>query len=171
MTKSRVFDIVKAEILVRGMNCFQIHQLVLILWSFVSVKKHDRGLISENEGKLCTSYVKNFDNGDLCQIIWSLAKAEWKGSKFFDIVEAEVFDLRTSQLTTEEKCMPMRGLIEAKRGSKRLYELLVNSFSASNFRNLIQIQILECLWCLYMSGVEAQTLFDALEKELLTKRN
>lgn len=171
MTKSRVFDIVKAEILVRGINAFQIHELVLILWSFVSVKKHDQVLISEVEGKLCTSDVKNFDNGDLCQIIWSLAKAEWKESKLFDIIEAEVFARGTSQLTTEEKCMLMRGLIEAKRGSKRLYKFMVNSFSASDFRNLHKGQILECLWCLYMSGVEAQTLFDALEKELLTKRN
>ena len=135
------------------------------------LKKHDRGLISEIEGKLCTSNVKKFDNGVLYQIIWSLATAEWKGSKFFDIVEAEVFDRGTSELTTEEKLMPMRVLIEAKRRSKRLYELLVNSFSASNFRNRHEGQILECRWCLYKSGVEAQTLFDALEKELLTKRN
>lgn len=171
MAEAKVFDVVQAEIFRRGVDEFQTHELLVILWSFVSVRRHGERLIAEIEGKLCTSDVKKFDNGDLCQIVWSLAKAGWNESKLFDAVEAEITQRGTSQLTIKEKCMIMRGFLEAKRGRTQLYELLVDSFSTCNLGNLHEGQILECLWCLYMSGVEVQGLFETFEKELLSKGN
>lgn len=171
MAEARVFDVVKAEIFRRGVDEFQTHELVVILWSFVSVQRHNERLIADIEGKLCTTDVKKFDNGDLCQIVWSLAKAGWHDSKLFDAVEAEVIQRGTSQLSIKEKCMIIRSFLEAKRGRTQLYELLVVSFSTCNLGNLHEGQILECLRCLFMSGVEVQGLFETFEKELLSKGN
>ena len=68
-------------------------------------------------------------------------------------------------------CIRDRSFLEAKRGRTQLYELLVDSFSTCNLDNLHEGQILECLRCLFMSGVEVQGLFETFEKELLSKGN
>ena len=65
--------------------------------------------------------------------------------------------------------MLMRGFLEAKRGSKDFFKLLLSSFSANDFSNLTQVDICNFAWCLSKASVEAGTLFDALECEILSK--
>lgn len=169
VTRAEVFDLVKQEVLNRTVHKFQIHELVLILWSFVSAQRHDEKLVTEIESKLYLTDAKTFDSGDLCQIAWSLGRAGKSDSKLFYVIQAEVFQRGVSEFTTKQKCMLMRGFIEAKRGRKEFYELLVDSFSVNDLCNLHGSQICECLWCLSKAGVEAEDLFDALEREILTK--
>ena len=171
VTKAKVFDLVRKEVFNRGVHKFQFHELVLILFSFVSAQRHGDKLVTEIEGQMCSSDVKQFDNGDLCQVAWSLGRAGKSDSMLFDVIETELFQRGISDFTTKGKCMLMRGFIEAKRGSKEFYELLVGSFSKSDFSDLRGSEICECVWCFYKAGVEAGTMlvFDALEKEILAK--
>ena len=170
VTKAKVFDLVRKELFFRGVHKFQIHELVLILFSFVSAQRHDGKLVDKIEGELCLRDLELFDNGLLCQVAWSLGRAGKSDGKLFDVIEAEVFRRGECEFTMLQKYMLMWGFIAAERGSKEFYELLVGSISASELCNLHGREICECVWCFYKAGVEAGTLFDALEKEILSKQ-
>ena len=167
MNKAKVFDLVKKEVFNRSVDKFQTHELVLILWSFVSAQRHNDTFVAEIEGELCSRDIEQFNNGLLRQVAWSLGRAGKSDSKMFDEIEAEVFQRGECQFACLQKFMLMRGFIEAKRGSQEFYKLLVQSFSPDDFCNLDRRQIYECVWCLSEAGVEAGTLFEALEKEVL----
>ena len=169
VTKAKVFDLVKKEIFKRTVHKFQSHELLLILWSFVSARRHDHQLVAEIESELYLRGVNHFRNGDLCQVAWSLGRARKSDSKLFDLIEGEVFQRGVGEFTMKEKRMLMRGFIEAKRGSKELYELLVSSFLAKDFCGLHGSQIYECVWCFSRAGVKAEAQFHALEKEIVIK--
>ena len=169
MQQAKVFDLVKSEVFNRGVQKFQTHELVLILWSFASAQRHDEKFVAAIEGELCLRDVEHFDNGRLCQVAWSLGRVGKSDSKLFDTIEAQVLRRGTREFSMKENCMLMRGFIEAQRGSGGFYELLVSSFSINDFSNLHRNEFSECAWCFSESGVEAGTLFDALEKEILTK--
>lgn len=170
-TKANVFDLVEDEVFNRGAYMFEIHELVLILFSFVSAQRHDDLLVAEIESELCLRDVKQFTKGDLCQVAWSLGRAGKSDSNLFDIIEAQVLERGTHELPAEEShlLMLMRGFIEAKRGTKRLFEFLTRSFSETGFRNLRESGICECVWCFSNAGIEAKPLFDSLEKEILNQ--
>ena len=74
-----------------------------------------------------------------------------------------------NEFTAKQKRMLMRGFIQSKNGSKDFFELLLSSFSASDFTNLTQASICDFSWCLSKAKVEAGALFDALEYEILSK--
>ena len=169
MQQARVFDLVKSEVFNRGVQKFQTHELVLILWSFASAQRHDEKFVAAIEGELCLRDVEHFDSGRLCQVAWSLGRAGKSDSKLFDTIEAQVLQRGAREFSMKENCMLTRGFIEAQRGSREFYELLVSSFSTNDFSNLHRNEFSECAWCFSESGVEAGTLFDALEKEILTK--
>ena len=169
MRKAKVFDLVKKEVLDRGLCKFRAHRLVMILWSFVYAKRHDDILVTEVDGELCLRDIKQFSNGNLCQAAWSLGRAGWSNSKLYNIIEAEVFQRGLSEFTAKEKRMLMRGFLEAKNGSVDFFKLLIGSFSANDFSNLTQVEICDFSWCLSKAPVEAEALFDALEREILSK--
>ena len=167
--KAKAFDLVKKEIFDRGLCKFSAHELVLILWSFVSAEKHDDILLSEIDGELCFRDLKQLSNANLCQVVWSVGRVGWLDSKLFDVIEAEVVQRGPSEFSSKQKRTLMRGFLEAKRGSKDFFTLLLNSFSATDFSNLTHATICEFSWCLSKARVEAGTLFDALEYEILSK--
>ena len=167
--EAKVFDLVKKEALSHGVHKFKSHELVLILLSFVSAQRHDDMLVAEIQAELCLRDVKQFRNGHLCQVAWSLGRAEKSDSKMFDVIEAEVFQRGVSEFSMKQKRMVMRGFIDANRGSNKFYELLVRSFSPNDLFNLNRVAICECVWCFANAAVEAGELFDALEKEILSK--
>ena len=169
LKRAKVFDLVEMEILDRGVNKIECHDLVLTLWSFVSAKRHDGILIAKIEGELCSRDRKEFDNVHLGQVAWSLGRAGWSDSKLFEIIEAEVFQRGPSEFIAKEKCMLMRGFLEAKRGSKEFFELVLSSFSAGDFHSLRNVDFCEFVGCFSKADVEAGSLFDALEREILTK--
>ena len=113
--------------------------------------------------------VKQLENSRLCQVVWCLGKARKLDSKFFDVIEMEVAKRGVLKFTVNEKLMLIRGFIEAKKGSKEFYELLVSSFSTEDFCNLNSGTMCECAWCFHKAGIDAGAQFDALEKEILTK--
>ena len=169
LTKAKVFELVKKEVLKRSVHKFQSHELLLILWSFVSARRHDNQLVAHIERELCSRKITDVTNGDLSQVAWSLGRAHKSDSELFDIIEREAFNRGVREFTMKEKRMLMRGFIEAKRGSKEFYRLLVSSFSASDFNNLHGGQLCECVWCFSRAGVESDTQLQALEKEILIK--
>ena len=153
----------------RTVHVFQEYELVLILWSFVSARRHDEKLFADIDSKLNLSSAEKFDIGDLCQIAWCLGRAGKSDSKLFDAIELEVFRRGASEFTLNEKLMLMRGFIEAKRGSKEFFERLVDTFSANELSNLKRGQICECLWCFTKAGVTVAGPLDALETEILSR--
>lgn len=169
-TKAKVFDFVKKEVLKRGPHVFQNHELVHILRAFVSAQRHDDRLVAEIERELCLKDVKQYDTGQLCQIAWSLGRARNYGSKMFDAIEAESLHRGVTVFSLKQKCMLMRGFIEAKRGTTKFCESLVNSFSTDDLHKLNREGICESAWCFSNAGVPVESLFRALEEEILAKR-
>ena len=94
---------------------FQVHQLVLILYSFVFAQRHDNGLVDEIESELLTRDVEQFGNEKLCQVAWSLGRARKSDSKMFDVIEEGVFQRGLHQFSKSEKFLLLRGYVEAKR--------------------------------------------------------
>jgi hypothetical protein len=84
-------------------------------------------------------------------------------------------DIWLDQFSKSEKFMLLQGYVEAKRGSKQLYEGLQVSFLKSSFSDLTATNICGLAWC--FSEAENNTgplintgqLFDTLEREILTK--
>ena len=167
--KAKVFDLVKKKVLGRGLCKFQVHELVLILWSFVYAERHDDILVTEIVGELCLRDIKQFSNGNLCQVAWSLGRAGCSDSKLYNVIETEVFQRGPSEFTAKEKRVLMRGFLKAKNGSEEFFKLLLGSFSANDFSNLTPAAICDFTWCLSKAPVDAEALFDALECEILSK--
>lgn len=167
--KGQIFHLAKKEVSSRGVHKFMIHELVLMLYSFVSDLGHDIKLVSEIERELCSRDVKQFCNHHLCQAAWALGQARRWESKLFDAIETEVLQRGVQELTMKNKCMLLRGFLEAKRGSREFFDLLVSSFSANDFSNLNRVAICEVAWCLSNVVADVESLFDVLEKEILTK--
>ena len=171
ITSAKVFDLVKDEVFNRGVCRFQFHELVLILHSFVSARRQDNKLVKEIESELLTRDVKQFCNGHLCQVAWSLGRARMSDSKMFNVIEAEVFQRGLHQFSRVQKFMLLRGNIEAKRGSRKFYESLQSSLLTNDFSDLTARDIYDFAWCFSEAGVNTGPLFDALEKEILSKGN
>ena len=172
VTKAKVFEVVEKEVFTRGVHTFKIHELVLILFSFVSAQRQTDMLVAEIERELCSKDAKQFSKGDLRQIAWSLGRAGKSNSKLFDAIETEVLQRGMYDLPSKENnmLMLMRGFIEAKRGSKPLYEFLARFFATTDFRNLDESGICECAWCFTKVDIGVGEVFDSLEAEVF-KRN
>ena len=170
-TDARVFALVEEEVLHLGVHKFKTHQLVRILFSFVSAQRHNPLLASEIESELCLRDILQFTSGDLCQIAWSLGKAGKSDSKLFDIIEAQIFQRGLQELPLKEShlLMLMHGFIEAKRGTRRLFEFLTHFFTKTDFRCFRESEICECVWCFSEAGFQSGALFDSLEKEILNR--
>ena len=169
VSKAKVFDLVKKEVFNHGVQAFQRHELALMLWSFVSTQRHDDKLVAEIEDELWLKNVDELSNGHLCLVAWSLGRAGKSDSKLFDAIEKEVFQRGSREFSLIERNMLLRGFIEAKRGSKDFYELLLRLFSTSDFCNLTAVDICEFAWCFSNVPVDTGTLLDALENEILIK--
>ena len=175
VTNAKVFDLVKDEIFNRGVGMFQSHQLGLILYSFVFAQRQNIKLVEEIESELLSRDVEQFCNGLLCQVAWSLGRARKSDSKMFDVIEESVFQRGLHQFSKSEKFLLLRGYVEAKRGSRKLYEGLQVSFLKSCFSDLTATEIYQLAW--YFPQAEDFTgplintgqLFDTLEREILTK--
>lgn len=170
-TDARVFALVEEEVLHLGVHKFKTHQLVRILFSFVSAQRHNPLLASEIESELCLRDILQFTSGDLCQIAWSLGKAGKSDSKLFDIIESQIFQRGLQELPLKEShlLMLMHGFIEAKRGTRRLFEFLTHFFAETDFRYFRESEICECVWCFSEAGFKSGALFDSLEKEILNR--
>lgn len=168
-TKATAFDLVKKELLKRGAHTLQTHELVLFLLSFFSSQRHDDKLVTEIESELCLRNGKQIGSTQLCQVAWSLGMTGKSQSKLFDVIEAEVFQRGVCNFSKEETFILMRGFIEARRGSKKFFELLYSSFSEKDFSNFNARDICEFLLCFSEADVEAGAVFVALEKEILNK--
>ena len=175
VTNAKVFDLVKDEVFNRGVGMFQFHELVLILYSFVSARGQDDNLVEEIESELLARDVEQCSNGHLCQVAWSLGRARKSDSKMFDVIEECVFQRGLQRFSKLQKLMLLRGYVEAKKGSRKLYEGLQLSFLKSSFSDLTATQIYAVV-CDF-SEAENNTgslnntgqLFDTLEREILTK--
>ena len=122
VTDAKVFDLVKDEVFNRGVGMFETHELVLILYSFVFAQRQNIKLVEEIESELLSRDVEEFRNGHLCQLAWSLGRARKSDSKMFDVIEESVFQRGLHQFSKSQKSMLLRGYVEAKRGSRKLYE-------------------------------------------------
>jgi len=151
-----------------------VHQLVLILYSFVYARRKDDKLVEKIESELLTRDVEQFENSSLCQGAWSLGIAKEWDSKMFDVIEESVFQRGLHQFSKSGKFMLLQGYVAAKRGSRKLYEALQISFLKSSFSELVTTDISDLVW--YFSEAENDSgslinadLFDKLEREILTK--
>ena len=128
-------------------------------------------LVAEIERELCSKDAKQFSQGDLRQIAWSLGRAGKSNSKLFDTIETEVLQCGMYDLPSKEDnmLMLMRGFIEAKRGSKLLYEFLARFFAAADFRNLDESGICECAWCFTKVSIGVGEVYDSLEAEVFER--
>ena len=173
---AEVFDLVRDKVFTRGVGMFQVHQLVLILYSFVFARRQDKKLVEEIESELLTRDVEQFKNSCLCQVAWSLGRARKCDSKMFDVLEQSVFQRGLHQFSMSEKLLLLRGYVDAKRLTKRLYEGLQVSFLNSSLSKLAATEISRLVWCLSEAennngpSINAGQLFDKLEWEILTKR-
>ena len=175
VTNAKVFDLVKDEVFNRGVGMFEKHELVLILYSFVFAQRQNIKLVEEIESEFLSRDVEQFDNGGLCQVAWSLGRARQSDSKMFDVIEESVFQRGLHHFSKSQKFMLLRGYVEAKRGSRKLYEGLQVSFLKSCFSDLTATEMEVLAW--YFSEAENNTgplintgqLFDTLEREILTK--
>ena len=125
---AKVFDLVKDEVFNRGVGTFQVHELVLILYSFVYARREDDKLLNKIEEELLSKDVEQFNDNILCRVAWPLGKARKWDSKMFDVIETGVLQRDLQQFSKREKFLLLRGFVEAKRGSRKLYEGLQVSF-------------------------------------------
>ena len=168
---AKLFDVVEREILHRGVSDFKTHELVIILYSFIHAKRESVNVdfIKKIEAELSLRDSKEFNIGDFNQVIWSLGRANLSDSKLFDLAEAEVAKCNLHKVSRDGKLMLMRGFVEAQRGSKELYQFLYSSISARDLSDLTEAQICEFVWCFSLANVEAEKLFDFLQKEILNR--
>ena len=124
VTNAKVFDLVREKVFTRGVSMFQVHQLVVILYSFVFARRQDDKLVEEIERELLTRDVERFQNGSLCQVAWSLGRARKSDSRMFDVIEQSVFQRGLHQFSKSQKSLLLRGYVEAKRGSRKLFKAL-----------------------------------------------
>ena len=169
---AKIFDVAESEILNRGVSGFRTHELVLILYSFVRAKRDgvNVNFVKNIEAELCLRSTKEFDIGHWSQIIWSLGRLNMSESKLFDVAEAEVVKCNMHKMSRAGKLMLIRGFIKAQRGSKELYQSLHSSISAKDLYNLNEAQICEFVWCFSLANIQADKLFDFLEKEILNSK-
>lgn len=169
VTNAKILDVAEREILNRGVSGFRTHELVLILYSFVRAKRDGVNInfVKNIEAELCLRSTKEFDSGHLSQMIWSLGRLNMSESKLFEVAEAEVLKCNMHKVPRAGKLMLIRGFIKAQRGSKQLYQSLYSSISAKDLSNLNEAQICEFVWCFSLANIQADTLFDFLEKEIL----
>lgn len=169
VTNAKILDVAEREILNRGVSGFRTHELVLILYSFVRAKRDGVNInfVKNIEAELCLRSTKEFDSGHLSQMIWSLGRLNMSESKLFEVAEAEVLKCNMHKVPRAGKLMLIRGFIKAQRGSKQLYQSLYSSISAKDLSNLNEAQICEFVWCFSLANIQADKLFDFLEKEIL----
>ena len=173
-TNAKVVDLVRDEVFNRGVGMFETHELVIILYSFVVTQQQIK-LVEQIESELLSRDVKQFDSSLLCQVAWSLGRARKSESKMFDLIEESVFQRGLHQFSKSGKFMLLRGYVEGKRGSRKLYEGLQVSFSKSGFSDSTATEIY-ALACYFPEAenftgplINTGQLFNTLEREILTK--
>ena len=174
-TNAKVFDLVRDEIFKRGVGMFEVIELVHILHSFAFARRYDNRLVEGIESELLTRDVEQFDNDLLCQVAWSLGRARKSDSKMFDVIEEVVLQRDMHQFSISVKFLLLQGYIDAKRGSRKLYEGLQASFCTSRFADFTAGDIFVLAW--RFADIEENTgplintgqLFDTLEREILTR--
>ena len=175
VTNAKVFNLVKDEVFNRGVGMFKTHELVLILYSFVFAQRQNNKLVEKIESELLSRDVEQFDNGHLCQVAWSLGRARQSDSKMFDVIEETLFQRGLHQFSKSGKFLLLKGYVEAKRGSRDLYEGLQLSLLKSGFSDLTATEISVLVWYFFQAEndigplINTGELFDTLEREILTK--
>ena len=79
VTSAKVFDLVKDEVFNRGVGMFQVHQLFLILYSFVFAQRQNNELVKATESELLSGDVEQCSYSHLSPVAWSLGIATKAG--------------------------------------------------------------------------------------------
>ena len=164
--EASVFDMVKKEVLNRGLLKFTQQKLVFLLWSFTQAGKNSQQLFTKVLDELFSRNLDSLDDCDLSLLAWCMGRSGIVNHKVFCFIEQAMLQRNTSTLNIQGICALMRGFIEARRKTKKLFGHL-----EAIIRRKLECpdcyDVCELLWCVSWAGFETGSVYAAIEREIL----
>lgn len=166
---SRVYDLVKDEVLVRGLNSF-FGCTVHLLWSYARAKGSSYPDLSDKVVSwFLSSDFKAVGNKDLCLYTWCFQKLGIRNETVYQAVEMELLQRRVSNLNFSHLNQLLSGFAFAKTGSREFLDYLEKVVLKLDFSALKTFQIVSLIRLFAEMNFRTSHLFDVAEKELIQR--
>jgi len=118
-----VFRAVAQEIYQRGFNNLENGELTLCLYSYVLSEVPCDAFLKELETELMSRDLETFESIQLCQVLWSCAKAGLLNSRLLQDLEDKILEQSSTQ---NEGRATVEGFLSADTGSQEQCSYLQN---------------------------------------------
>ena len=166
---AKVYDIVKDEILVRGLDNFHKY-LLQILWSFAVAKKKSYFDFNEKAAlEFLSIDIQNVRRKVLCEYAWCFGRIRITNDKVFQAIEGEFLRRKESHWKYMHIKQLLTGFANTKTGSRAIWEFLEAATLKLDFSTLKTKEISSILWPFAVMKYKTPELYNAAEKEILAR--
>ena len=168
---AKVYDIIKDEILVRGLDTFH-RYLLQLLWSFAMAKKEGYSDFNEKAAKEFLSIVtasKSVEKKLLCEYAWCFGRLGITDEKVYQAIEMEFLGRNITHLKYMHIKKLLSGFSHVKKGSREFWEFLENATLQLNFSTLKAAEISSILLPFAEMEYKSPQLYDVVEKEIVQR--
>lgn len=165
---AEIFDVVKNEVLVRGVESFQ--RDPQLLWSFARAKGSaypdlgDKIVLWFLSTDLSTNHTK-----DLCLYTWCFQKLGITSESVYQALEMELLQRNLSKIKFVQLNQLVSGFVFAKRGNRKFFEHLEAVFLKFNLSTLNTSEVVCLLRLFSKMEFKVSEFYHIAEKELLQR--
>ena len=163
---AKVYDVIKEEVLVRGLDTFH-RYLLQLLWSFAKAKKGYADFNEKVAWEFLSTGVKRTEKKVLCEYAWCFRKLGITDERVYQAIETALLHRNMPHLKHLHIRQLLSGFAHAKKGSKEFLEFLETVTLRLNFSTLKAAEICNILWSFAEMEHKTSQLFDVVEKEIL----
>lgn len=164
-----IFDVVKNEVLVRGVESFHKNYAEL-LWSFARAKGSTYPDFSDKIVLwFLSTDISTIHTKDLCLYTWCFQKLGITNESVYQALEMEFLQRDLSKIKFAELNQLVSGFVFAKRGSREFFEYLEAIFLKLNLTTLNTSEIVHLLRLLSKMEFKASEFYHIAEKELFCR--
>ena len=162
---AKVYDVVKEEILHRGIDTFRTY-LLQLAWSFAMARKKYSDFNEKVTLEFLSLDPRKVDKKVLCDYAWCFGRLGITNDKAYQMIEMEILR-RNPYLNHIQVNKFLTGFAHAKKGSKEFFEFLEVAMLKLNVSTLKAADVCNLLWPFAEMGYKVPQLYDVVEKEIL----
>lgn len=166
---AEIFDVVKNEVLVRGVESFH-RDYPQLLWSFARAKGNAYpGLNDKIVSWFLSTDLSTNHTKDLCLYSWCFQKLGITSESVYQALEMELLQRNLSRIKFEQLDQLVSGFVFAKRGNRKFFEHLEAVFLKFNLSTLNTSEVVRLLRLFSKMEFKVSEFYHIAEKELLQR--
>ena len=166
---AKVYDIVKDEILARGLDAFH-NYLLQLVWSFAVAKKKNYFDFNEKAAlEFLSMDIQNVGKKVLCKYAWCFGRIRITNDSVYQAIEGEFIRHQESHFKYMHIKQLLSGFANANKGSREFWKFLEAATLKLDFSTLKTKEISSILWPFAVMKYKSSQLYNAAEKEILAR--